>query len=266
MELSTNRKDWELNKSPSADTDKAEPQACPLTATPVILSAYSKATEVFFFASDHEADYPKIARRINVKGGTYIGIIGGLEQNFAYWVANQPDKIVLYDINPWTVKLAKAKFEILLSCDSFSEFSDSIDNIFKGQRDFSFTSISPDDFSELVLAGIAVARMAILLTPRCDDNNGWSKAWQFNALKQIIASTTIELVCADVLAVDFINHQDVSLIFLSDILGLTANHERQPQMLESLRHHFLAGDIRKEAQIIDSEHPHKIMPFTDYIA
>ena len=229
------------------------------------LSAYSKAGDVYFFASDHEADYPDTAKKIKVNGGTFVGIAGGLEHNFAYWVASQPDKIVLYDVNSWAIKLAKAKCELILACDSYQEFSQRFDKIFKGKEQFTFTSISPDDASELILAGIRTARTAIFLSPRCERENGWDKPEQFGALKRLISANTIEFVHGDMLAEDFTHQEDVSLIFVSDIFGIGANEERKPQLLDSLKNRLADGKIRETAQVIDADHPQKVAGVKNYI-
>lgn len=229
------------------------------------LSAYSKADDVYFFASDYEADYPETAKKIEVNGGTFVGVAGGLEHNFAYWVASQPDRIVLYDVNAWAIKLAKVKCELLLACDSFLEFSQRFEKIFKGREQYSFTSISPDDVSELVLAGIKTARTAIFLTPQCERENGWDKPEQFEALKRIVRADTIEFVHGDMLAEDFTEHDDVALVFVSDIFGIGANRERKPLLLESLRNRLANGRIRIDAQVIDAEHPKKVTSISNYV-
>ena len=152
----------------------------------------------------------------------------------------------------------------MLACDSYEEFAKKFDNVFKGREQFTFTSISADDLSELVLAGIKTARTAVFLSPSCDRQNGWDKPEQFAALKRIISSNVVEFKHADMLNEDFSNQSNISLIFVSDIFGIGANHERKPQLLETLRRRLENGDIRRDAQVIDADHPDKVTSITDY--
>lgn len=251
---------------PAAATQEVRTDPAPHSTTSTVnLAAYSKAGDVYFFASDHEADYPDAAKKITVNGGTFVGIAGGMEHNFAYWVASQPDKIVLYDVNSWAIKLAKAKFELVLSCNTYKEFAQKFDRIFKGRETFSFVSITADDASELVLAGIKTSQTALFLSPRCDRDNGWNTPEQFETLKRIIGKNAIEFVQGDLLAEDFPNQSDVSIIFLSDIFGIGANQERKAQMIVSLRRHYSTGGIRGDAQVIDATHPENVAGIVDYI-
>lgn len=228
------------------------------------LASYSKAADVYFFASDHESNYPANISKITARGGTMIAVAGGMEHNFAYWVQSRPDKVVLYDVNLWAIKLAKAKCELLLNCGSYEEFSQRFDRIFKGREEFKFTSISADDVHELVLAGTKIARTAVFLTPNCGCDNGWDKPEQFKILKQIIASSNIEYVHGDILSANFRNNRDVSLIFVSDIFGISANQERRAGFVGNLKEQQRRGNIREDAQIIDGASERQVLPVKGY--
>ena len=228
------------------------------------LAAYSKSGDVYFFASDHESSYPVNLSKIIAQGGTFIGVAGGMEHNFAYWVASRPDRIVLYDVNPWALKLAKAKCELLLTCESYEEFTRRFDRIFKGKEAFAFESISSEDVHELVLAGIKLARIACFLTPIRDRDNGWDKPDEFATLKSIISTVDIEHVHGDVLNTELGNRNDVSLIFVSDIFGIGANWKRKDGFVSHMKELQRRGSIRADAQIIDGAGENQVLLVQQY--
>ena len=215
-------------------------------------AAYSRPTDVFFFASPHEAGYPENLRDISVKGGTYIGIAGGMEHNFSYWVASRPERIVLYDVNPWAIKLAQAKCELLPTCESYEQFIEKFDEVFQGRCTFSFTSLSQSDLEDLVAAGINIARGAASLYPQSITNNGWDRPEEFKTLKEIVASGRVEYRLGNILDHDLSGLENIGLVFLSDIFGINANYIRKHEFVEGLRSLLSHGNLRSDAQIIDA--------------
>lgn len=244
---------------------KSQKEFIPKVLSEITFPSYSKASDVYFFASDAESDYPTNISKIEVRGGTAVAVAGGMEHDFAYWVVNQPDRIVLYDVNPWAIKLAQAKCELILKSENYKEFIARFNRIFKGEERFVFTSVSANDISELVLAGIKLIRCLGSLNPRCDQDNGWDKPEEFNTLKNTIRTKTILYVHGDILNIDFRNYRDVSLIFISDIFDMTVNDKLRSDFVKVLRQHQNSGHIRRDAQIIDNSNHRKVIHVSEYV-
>lgn len=71
MGLTTNQNGKQRDGADSPPAVRTDRTSLPANSE-ATLTSYSKAGDVYFFASDHEADYPETAKKINVKGGLPI--------------------------------------------------------------------------------------------------------------------------------------------------------------------------------------------------
>lgn len=220
-------------------------------ALPASFASYSKPSDVYFFTSCAESEYPRNVPDIKIRGGRYIGVAGGMDHNFAYWAAHRPDAIELYDVNYWGLKLAQAKCELLPHCASYDEYANRFDRIFKGRETYKFGSLTAGEYDGLVAAGIDIARKVGSLKPQPEVANGWSDANDFSALRDVVIQVKIDFHHADILQVDLASRKDLGLLFLSDIFGLGANFTRRPEFIQRCQMLLAKGAFLDGAQIID---------------
>ncbi len=194
---------------------------------------YTQTKDVFTFASDHELDYPDMLKGVDIKGGMFLSVIGGAEQVFGLIAKTEPEEIVLFDKNPYTVALMALRLRVLKEYpeQTYDEYVKKISNLLKGREPLFQTGIQKADELLEKLVQYTSKPNVPFHTPQINgDENGWASKDDFNNLKRILAKVKISLFCKDWHEVqkDILDNSypAVSLIYLSDIPVESSTYER----------------------------------------